>query len=81
MLFLGVDKVLEGKPYNRKCDVYSFGVCLWEIYCCDMPYADCSFAEISHAVVHKVSLSLSLFLSYSEKKVLIRKISSLIFIG
>ncbi|CAN6906022.1 unnamed protein product [Brassica oleracea] len=46
-------EVLEGKPYNRKCDVYSFGVCLWEIYCCDMPYADCSFAEISHAVVHK----------------------------
>ncbi|XP_056856226.1 serine/threonine-protein kinase STY13-like [Raphanus sativus] len=46
-------EVLEGKAYNRKCDVYSFGVCLWEIYCCDMPYADCSFAEISHAVVHK----------------------------
>ncbi|KAJ0255020.1 ATMRK1 [Hirschfeldia incana] len=46
-------EVLEGKAYNRKCDVYSFGVCLWEIYCCDMPYADCSFSEISHAVVHK----------------------------
>ncbi|KAF8051648.1 hypothetical protein N665_1686s0004 [Sinapis alba] len=46
-------EVLEGKAYNRKCDVYSFGVCLWEIYCCDMPYADTSFAEISHAVVHK----------------------------
>ncbi|CAF1841903.1 hypothetical protein HID58_060394 [Brassica napus] len=46
-------EVLEGKAYNRKCDVYSFGVCLWEIYCCDMPYADTSFAEISHAVVHR----------------------------
>lgn len=23
-----------------------------------MPYADCSFAEISHAVVHKVSISI-----------------------
>ncbi|KAJ6938730.1 hypothetical protein NC651_005232 [Populus alba x Populus x berolinensis] len=31
-------EVLDGKPYNRKCDVYSFGICLWEIYCCDMPY-------------------------------------------
>ncbi|MFS8014596.1 putative dual-specificity kinase TKL-Pl-4 family [Helianthus anomalus] len=46
-------EVLEGKPYNRKCDVYSFAICLWEIYCCDMPYADLSFAEVSSAVVHQ----------------------------
>ncbi|XP_071716419.1 serine/threonine-protein kinase 54-like [Rutidosis leptorrhynchoides] len=47
-------EVLDGKPYNRKCDVYSFGICLWEIYCCDvMPYADLSFAEISAAVVNQ----------------------------
>lgn len=46
-------EVLDGKPYNRKCDIYSFGICLWEIYCCDMPYADLSFAEVSSAVVHK----------------------------
>ncbi|CAI8592130.1 unnamed protein product [Vicia faba] len=31
-------EVFDGKPYNRTCDVYSFGICLWEIYCCDMPY-------------------------------------------
>ncbi|KAJ6845507.1 serine/threonine-protein kinase HT1-like [Iris pallida] len=24
-------EVLNGNPYNRKCDVYSFGICLWEI--------------------------------------------------
>ncbi|XP_065865439.1 serine/threonine-protein kinase 54-like [Euphorbia lathyris] len=29
-------EVLNGSPYNRKCDVYSFGICLWEIYCCDI---------------------------------------------
>ncbi|KAI3732387.1 hypothetical protein L1987_63592 [Smallanthus sonchifolius] len=52
-------EVLEGKPYNRKCDVYSFGICLWEIYCCDMPYADLSFTEVSSAVVHKVPLTIS----------------------
>ncbi|GAA0186280.1 non-receptor serine/threonine protein kinase [Lithospermum erythrorhizon] len=46
-------EVLEGKPYNRKCDVYSFGICLWEIYCCDMPYADLSFAEVSSGVVQQ----------------------------
>ncbi|KAL8142555.1 hypothetical protein V2J09_015587, partial [Rumex salicifolius] len=44
-------EVLDGKPYNRKCDVYSFGICLWEIYCCDMPYPDLSFADLSSAVV------------------------------
>ncbi|KAJ4957200.1 hypothetical protein NE237_013983 [Protea cynaroides] len=46
-------EVLDGKPYNRRCDVYSFGICLWEIYCCDMPYADLSFAEVSYAVVRQ----------------------------
>lgn len=44
-------EVLDGKPYNRKCDVYSFGICLWEIYCCDIPYSNLSFAEVSSAVV------------------------------
>lgn len=46
-------EVLDGKPYNRKCDVYSFGICLWETYCCDLPYLDLSFAEVSHAVVRQ----------------------------
>ncbi|KAG5514489.1 hypothetical protein RHGRI_035783 [Rhododendron griersonianum] len=44
-------EVLDGKPYNRKCDVYSFGICFWEIYCCDMPYPNLSFADVSSAVV------------------------------
>lgn len=47
-------QVLVGKPYNRSCDVYSFGICLWEIYCCDMPYPDLSFADVSSAVVRQV---------------------------
>ncbi|XP_047330689.1 serine/threonine-protein kinase STY13-like [Impatiens glandulifera] len=46
-------EVLDGKPYNRKCDVYSFGICLWETYCCDLPYMDRSFADISYAVVRQ----------------------------
>ncbi|KAH0455804.1 hypothetical protein IEQ34_015836 [Dendrobium chrysotoxum] len=46
-------EVLDGKPYNRKCDVYSFSICLWEIYCCDMPYWNLSFSEISYAVVRQ----------------------------
>ncbi|CAI8602583.1 unnamed protein product [Vicia faba] len=31
-------EVFDGKPYNRICDVYSLGICWWEIYWCDMPY-------------------------------------------
>lgn len=46
-------EVLEGKPYDHKCDVYSFSICLWEIYCCDMPYPDLSFVEVSSAVVRQ----------------------------
>ncbi|KAL8232862.1 hypothetical protein R6Q57_002640 [Mikania cordata] len=46
-------EVLEGKLYNTKCDIYSFGICLWEIYCCDMPYANFSSAEVSSRVVHQ----------------------------
>ncbi|KAG1358660.1 putative serine/threonine-protein kinase STY13 [Cocos nucifera] len=53
ILMEGACQVLEGKPYNRKCDVYSFGICLWEIYCCDMPYPDLSFVEVSSAVVRQ----------------------------
>uniref|UniRef100_A0A0D9Y190 Protein kinase domain-containing protein n=1 Tax=Leersia perrieri TaxID=77586 RepID=A0A0D9Y190_9ORYZ len=48
-------EVLAGKPYNRKCDVFSFGICLWEMYCCDMPHGDLnvSVADFSSAVVHE----------------------------
>ncbi|GKV18909.1 hypothetical protein SLEP1_g29230 [Rubroshorea leprosula] len=46
-------EVLNGNPYNRKCDVYSFGICLWEIYCCAMPYPDLSFSEVTSAVVRQ----------------------------
>ncbi|XP_050375673.1 serine/threonine-protein kinase STY13-like [Argentina anserina] len=46
-------EVLNGNPYNRKCDVYSFGICLWEIYCCDMPYPDLSFSEVTSSVVRQ----------------------------
>lgn len=37
--------------------MYSFGICLWEIYCCDMPYSHLSFAELTTAVVKQVDKS------------------------
>ncbi|KAG9160640.1 hypothetical protein Leryth_027523 [Lithospermum erythrorhizon] len=30
-------EVLAGSSYDHKCDVFSFGICLWEIFCC-WPY-------------------------------------------
>ncbi|KAM7267748.1 hypothetical protein ACFE04_009914 [Oxalis oulophora] len=30
-------EVIEEKLCDKKCDVYSFGICLWEIYCCKCP--------------------------------------------
>ena len=48
-------QVLESKPYDRKCDVYSFGICLWEIYCCDVaPYPNVILSDRSSTVVYKV---------------------------
>ncbi|PHT31223.1 hypothetical protein CQW23_27560 [Capsicum baccatum] len=35
-------EVLIGLPYDHKCDVYSFGICLWEIYFCSIPYSGLS---------------------------------------
>ncbi|KAL1540000.1 serine/threonine-protein kinase STY13-like [Salvia divinorum] len=44
-------EVLNAMPYNRKCDVYSFGICLWEIYCCDLAYTDISIADMITTIV------------------------------
>ncbi|XP_004309028.1 PREDICTED: serine/threonine-protein kinase HT1-like [Fragaria vesca subsp. vesca] len=50
-------EVLESKPYNKKCDVYSFGICLWEICSCQLPYSvyskDSSVLEVTSAIVNK----------------------------
>ncbi|XP_006653214.1 serine/threonine/tyrosine-protein kinase HT1-like [Oryza brachyantha] len=46
-------ELLVGKPYNHKCDVYSFGICLWEIYCCKILYMDVKFDNIKSAVLKK----------------------------
>ncbi|KMZ70586.1 Protein kinase superfamily protein [Zostera marina] len=46
-------EVLRGDPYDIKCDVYSFGICLWEIYCCDMPYSDLSISQVISGIASK----------------------------
>ncbi|KAL5205858.1 hypothetical protein ABZP36_034067 [Zizania latifolia] len=46
-------EVLNGKLSNHSCNVYIFGICLWEMYCYDMPYVDLSFTDVSSAIVHQ----------------------------
>ncbi|XP_059448205.1 serine/threonine-protein kinase STY13-like [Corylus avellana] len=46
-------EVMENEPYDRKCDVYSFGICLWEIYCCDMPYAQIRSSDLASSVLYQ----------------------------
>eukprot|EP00475_Leptophrys_vorax_P043077 TRINITY_DN8177_c0_g1_i1.p1 TRINITY_DN8177_c0_g1~~TRINITY_DN8177_c0_g1_i1.p1 ORF type:complete len:580 (+),score=-3.18 TRINITY_DN8177_c0_g1_i1:213-1952(+) len=31
-------EVLKERPYNVSCDIYSFGIVLWELYCCKNPF-------------------------------------------
>ncbi|XP_041028041.1 serine/threonine-protein kinase STY13-like [Juglans microcarpa x Juglans regia] len=47
-------EMFENKPYSRKCDVYSFGICLWEMYCCDMPFPNVRFSELTSPAVYKI---------------------------
>ncbi|XVF84956.1 hypothetical protein PTKIN_Ptkin17bG0081000 [Pterospermum kingtungense] len=46
-------EIIDSKPYDRKCDVYSFGICLWEIYCCDTPYPNLKLSELTSAVLYQ----------------------------
>uniref|UniRef100_A0A8C8IYR4 Protein kinase domain-containing protein n=1 Tax=Oncorhynchus tshawytscha TaxID=74940 RepID=A0A8C8IYR4_ONCTS len=37
-------------PYNKACEMYSFGVVLWEIATCKIPFKDCSRKEVYQMV-------------------------------
>ncbi|CAD5325062.1 unnamed protein product [Arabidopsis thaliana] len=47
-------EVLKRIPHGRKCDVYSFGLLLWEMVAGALPYEEMKFAEqIAYAVIYK----------------------------
>ncbi|WMV57823.1 hypothetical protein MTR67_051208, partial [Solanum verrucosum] len=44
-------EVLSDSSYDHKCDVYSFAICLWEMYTCLDPYPEhISHSKISHQI-------------------------------
>ncbi|CAI7781239.1 unnamed protein product, partial [Closterium sp. NIES-54] len=43
-------EVLFSQPYDRSADVYSFGICLWELYAREAPFPNLDFGEVADAV-------------------------------
>ncbi|KAL2644139.1 hypothetical protein R1flu_011726 [Riccia fluitans] len=43
-------EVICHMPYNRKVDVYSFGIVLWELCTSKLPFEGMSFVQLAHAV-------------------------------
>ncbi|XP_024977639.1 serine/threonine-protein kinase HT1-like [Cynara cardunculus var. scolymus] len=46
-------EMIKRKPYDRKVDVYGFGLILWEMVAGDLPYKDMTSIQAAFAVVHK----------------------------
>eukprot|EP00282_Hemiselmis_andersenii_P023402 CAMPEP_0171996436 /NCGR_PEP_ID=MMETSP1041-20130122/125_1 /TAXON_ID=464988 /ORGANISM="Hemiselmis andersenii, Strain CCMP439" /LENGTH=725 /DNA_ID=CAMNT_0012649589 /DNA_START=304 /DNA_END=2481 /DNA_ORIENTATION=- len=45
---------VEKRPYDNRCDTYSYGILLWEIYHCRCPYAELGLdqMQIAYQVIH-----------------------------
>ena len=38
--------MIRNEPCNEKVDIWSFGVCLWELLCCEVPYKNVDSSAI-----------------------------------
>ena len=47
-------QVINHKPYTKKVDVYSFGIVLWELITCDLPFKGLTFVQLANSLVNKV---------------------------
>lgn len=44
-------EVINNMPYSEKADVYSFGILLWEILTCDLPFRNLTQMQVAMGVV------------------------------
>ena len=40
MIYTFLSQVYEGNPVSKLCDVYSYGILLWEVITFQQPFAD-----------------------------------------
>jgi len=43
-------ELMHNGEYDRKCDVYSFGIVLWELYSCKVPFKGWQLAKVIYQV-------------------------------
>lgn len=46
-------EVIRHEPYNQKIDVYSYGVVIWELFACEIPFAGMTPIQAAFAVADK----------------------------
>jgi hypothetical protein len=51
-------EMIKGTAYNRKVDVYSFGLLMWEMVTGRIPYENLNPMQVAYTVLHNVSLCL-----------------------
>ena len=55
-------EMMKRKPYNRKVDVYGFGLLLWEMVTGRIPYENLTPIQVAYSVVNNVSIFLVLLI-------------------
>lgn len=43
-------KIIGGKPYNKRTDVYLFGIVMWEVLKWRIPYTNDNFMQVLIAI-------------------------------
>ena len=56
--------MLQSQPISKQCDVYSYGIVLWELLTHRIPFEDVSNYEITKKVVEEKEVSNFTFLDF-----------------
>ena len=63
-VFLHFAKVLQSQPISKQCDVYSYGIVVWELLTHKIPFEDVSNYEITKKVVEEKEVSNFMILDF-----------------